>query len=172
MNQRRLDRATLAREFDERFREPREREREATVDFLAIRVAGTLYAVRSLEIVGIALTRKLTRLPTTTPGLVGLAGVRSQIVPVFALSAWLGGAVTENPRWLLLIGKSEPLGLGFEELAGYRRVRASEIVSEARRDGGEPSELVSFDLGRCPIISLATVLSAIHSGLQRTHKEP
>ena len=64
---------------------------------------GAPFAFRLAEIAGVAVDRKLTSLPSPVPELLGLAGLRGRLVPVYSLTALLGGTPEGTAgRWLVL----------------------------------------------------------------------
>ncbi len=106
---------------------------EDRVDLLLIRVGQDSLALRVAELSGVALCPRLEPVPQATPqpGLVGLAGLRGALVPVYALAALLGNAGTCSAgRWLALCGTREPLGLAFDELQGFLRLPRSRLHGE------------------------------------------
>ncbi len=60
---------------------------ETTCDLLTIRVGGDAYALRLAEVGGLFVDRVVTPLPTLVPELVGIAGFRAALVPVYDLRA-------------------------------------------------------------------------------------
>ena len=111
----------------------------STEELLALRVGGGSYAVRLRDVAELVAGHPLSRLPSTTPHLLGLAGVRAQlsggVVPVFSLASLLGaeggpprGEGRETPRWLLLCFAQEPVALAFDGFEGHLRLPASALM--------------------------------------------
>jgi chemotaxis signal transduction protein len=114
--------------FDRAFSEPPTLAAASTEDLLAIRVAGDSYALRVSELSGLVSNRKVVALPTRAPHLLGIAGVRGALVPVYALAGLLGYDVARSPgQWLALCGRQEPVALAFEELEGFLRVPSAHL---------------------------------------------
>ena len=87
---------------------------------LTVRVAGDPYAMRLREIAAIAGGLTVTAVPSSAPGLLGLAGMRGNIVPVFSLAALLGYSEPANPPlWMVLSAGAEPVGLAFDVFERY-----------------------------------------------------
>ncbi len=129
--------AELRREFDRTFLAPPREEGEEREDLLAVRLAGDPYAFRVREIAGLEVCRRVVPLPRRVAGLCGLAGLRGGLVPVYDLGALLGyPEAGETPRWLILCGRPDPVGLGVAELDGYLRVPRSALHRADGRDGG------------------------------------
>src|SRR5437764_764516 len=72
-------------------------------DLLAIRLAGNAYAIKVREISGLANNRKIIALPSAIPELLGIAGIRGELVPVYSLAALMEvNRGSEGDRWLAL----------------------------------------------------------------------
>jgi chemotaxis signal transduction protein len=126
----------MRRQFDAVFAAPPLR-READVEsFLGLRIDGDAFALRIRSMSGLAAARKIVPLPGAAPAMLGLAGIRGLVVPVFGLSALMGHG-SEAPRWLALCAdeRGDTIALGFRDLDGY----IDALVSEVRAvDPGEP----------------------------------
>jgi purine-binding chemotaxis protein CheW len=125
-------RAYVLREaFDRSFAAPPVQETEELDDLLAVRVGGDRYAIRLRDIRGIIARLTIVAVPAGAPGLLGVAGIRGDIVPVFSLSLLLGyGDDPEPPAWTVLCNPEQPLGLAFAELEGYLRLPKSAVHPE------------------------------------------
>jgi chemotaxis signal transduction protein len=154
----------LRRSFDQSFAEAPREGAEQFEDLLCLRVSGDAYAVRLSETSGIYVDRKVVRLPSPVPELLGMTGFRGSVIPVFDLGASLGYALTSDAgRWLLLVGTIEIVGLAFQEFDGHLRTTshdlASQETSEPRRQ--HIREVVSAGGIMRPIVSLASVIQAV-----------
>lgn len=134
-----LNALDLAAEFDGSFALAH-REAPVTVDVLAIGVGGDRYALRISDIAGLFADRAITAVPSSRAELLGIAGFRGSIVPVFDLAVLLGYTSIAAPRWLV-IASGTPVALAFEEFAGQLRVPREEQV--------------------LPVIDLASILNAL-----------
>src|SRR6185295_4421011 len=104
----------LKRSFDRSFAEAPRQQVAQVEDLLCVRIAGDRYAVRLSETSGIYVDRKIVGLPSPLPDLLGMAGFRGSVIPVFDLGALLGYDMTGDAgRWLLLVGTNEIVGLAF-----------------------------------------------------------
>ena len=137
MNQQNNDRletdtaAQLREAFDSSFALPPSLASQEVEDLLTIRLAGDPYAIRLLDITEIVTGRKVIPIPAVTPGLLGLAGIRGGIVPVFGLSSILGyGPDPGSPRWMILCCAEEPIALAFSDFEGYLRLPASALRAD------------------------------------------
>jgi purine-binding chemotaxis protein CheW len=154
--------ARLRDPFDRSFAEARPPDPPAAENLLAIRLGLEPYALRLSEIVGLFADRKITRLPGGAPELLGIAGFRGAIVPVYDLPALLGHRAEEAVRWLV-IAASESLAFAFAALDGHLRVPLDAIVPHEA--GEHPGRYVrdfarTPDLAR-PIVHLPSVLDAV-----------
>ncbi len=119
--------AEMRAAFDRSFAGRRRLDVTPTEDFLAIRVASDAYAIRCSEISGLIAGKKITRVPSRAPALLGMGGFRGAIMPVYSLAAVLGHALGSPPRWIV-IASGLPVALAFEALDGARRVSRHEIA--------------------------------------------
>jgi chemotaxis signal transduction protein len=128
--------AELRTEFDRTFSIPPSSQGLEQIDnLLAIRVAGDSYAIRVMEISGLANNRKIVPLPSPIPELLGVASMRGGFLSVYNLEALLGYKPgPDPPRWLALCGSDEPVGLAFREFEGYLRVPLTQIYAPEQRD--------------------------------------
>jgi chemotaxis signal transduction protein len=108
---------------------------ERMESLLGVRVCGDAYAIRISEISGLANARKVVELPSAIPELLGVAGVRGVLVPVYSLSALLGyNAEAAQGRWLVLCGTEEPVGLALNDFEGYVMVSSAKIYNAEPTD--------------------------------------
>lgn len=154
----------IRRSFDRSFAEAPRQQSEHAEDLLCIRIAGDRYAVRLSEASGIYVDRKVVGLPSPVPELLGMAGFRGSVIPVFDLGACLGyGATGDGGRWLLLVGTDEIVGLAFQEFDGHLRTTPHDL---ARQETTEPMrqhvrEVLNIEGIIRPIINLASVVQAV-----------
>ena len=103
---------------------------EQTESFLAIRVSKDSYAIRASEISGLTVGQKIVRLPSPVPELLGIAGVRGVLVPVYSLAALLGhDAENDEPRWLALCGTEDCIALAFGGFESYLRIPLANVYA-------------------------------------------
>jgi purine-binding chemotaxis protein CheW len=153
--------AQLRAEFDRIFSEPRPPEPPPTEELLVIRLGTEPFALRLSEIAGLFADRKLTPLPGSVPALLGLAGFRGTIAPVYDLRVLLGHRSGEAARWLVM-AKKAALGFAFGTQDGHLRVPHDMIIPE-------PEERTRKHVRECartaehllPIVQLSSVIEAI-----------
>jgi chemotaxis signal transduction protein len=151
----------LRQAFDASFAEVRTGSTAASEDFLAVRLATDTYALRLSEIAGIFTDKRITRLPSRVPALVGMAGFRGAIFPVYDLALLVGYANGSARRWLA-VAAGEPLALVFDGFEGHLRLDREAI---ARADPGTSRpyvrEMAHAPDRHVPIVHIPSVLEAI-----------
>lgn len=168
-----ISKAQALREaFDHSFSLPPPAAPEAPENLLAVRIGSDRYALRTRELAGLQLLRRVTPLPGARRGLLGLTGVRGRLVPVFSLAQLLGQAQTEAPRWLVICGAEEPMGLAFGELEGHHSPPRSSLsllpeaesqphLRQTVRLGGSADQPLSGHL--YPVLDLAALIQRIQA---------
>lgn len=127
----------LRHEFDQGFAQPARTASALMQDLLVIRVGGDSYVVRLGQVVGLVPRQKIVALPSPVPELLGVAGLRGGVVPIYSLGALLGYRVgAETPPWTVLMGPNL-LGLAFDKFEGHLRVLPADVATE-QRDGARP----------------------------------
>ncbi len=171
--------AELRREFDRAFSEPVADRVARFEDLLAIGVGPHPFAVRLDEILGLYADKAITPLPSPVQDLVGLAGFRGALVPVYDLRALLGHPATEAARWLVLVrtgasseSAAPQLALAFDRFEGHLRVAPDALAAEPARDRSSYVHEVVRDAGIArPVVHLRTVVSEITKRAQQ-HRIP
>ena len=156
----------MKQSFDRSFAEaPVGGEQEQIENLLSIRVASDAYAVRLGETSGLYVNRKVVGLPSPMPELMGMAGFRGSVIPVFDLAACLGyGVSDEAGRWLLLAGKNGVIGFSFQSFDGHLRAAAADLAHPERNEparGRHIREVVVSGGTIRPVIDLVSVVRAL-----------
>jgi len=145
-----LDAASLKRQFDESFTRPIAGEAPPAAGIIGVRIGGDRYAVRAGEVRDIARSQGVTPVPSGARGLLGIAGLRGRVVPVFDLAELLGyPGLARAPAWLLLHGAAEPIAFAVEHFDGYSVVAKGDVY--AAEGGG---------IARAHVVEVARVGSA------------
>ena len=157
--------------FDHSFAVPLQIDTTPTEDFLAIRVGSEACALRLPEIVGLFADKKITRVPGRAAALLGIAGFRGTVMPVYDLSTLLGYPAAKAPRWLV-IASGAPVAFAFEAFDGHLRLSRDAIV---RSEVEERARKYVNDVVRTedvvrPIVDLPAILGAIKT--QRPQSTP
>jgi chemotaxis signal transduction protein len=139
-------------------------QKEQTRHLLAIRIGGDRYAIPIAEITGLQVDRVIAPVPTLVSGLLGLAGIRGELVPVYSLATLIG--YTQPPRatrWLALCGTDQATGLAFDEFERHLNLSVSQIgTADAARAKGEHIHAVAHaEDGPRPVISIPSVMAEI-----------
>lgn len=143
---------------------PSSPETEQIENMLAVRLSGNPYAIRVTEITGLANNRKSVAIPSPIPELLGVAGIRGSLIPVYSLAALLGYTRDMGPaRWLALCGTDDEVGLGFSDMEGYIRVPVAQVYAASQEN--MTREYVK-DVARVgglvrPVISIASLVEMI-----------
>jgi purine-binding chemotaxis protein CheW len=131
-------------------------------DFLAIRLGADPHAVAIADIARLLPRKTVTRLPSRTHELLGVAGIAGAIIPVYDLRALLGYPITEAPRWMV-IAAALPVALAFDSFDGQfrhpRDIAAPGAIPEASR----PHEVLRVANTSVPVIPVASILATIKS---------
>ncbi len=155
----------LRRDFDRIFSQPSTLVTVETEDLLAIGVAGDAYALKVGELAGLVSGRKVVALPNRTAHLLGVAGVRGAVVPVYALSGLLGyGDSGGSTPWLAQCGRQEPVALAFEQLEGFFRVPRADLHAAGGEARHHVAESVRVGNVTRRVIDTRSILAAIQAG--------
>jgi chemotaxis signal transduction protein len=105
-------------------------DRGAANEMLVFTVGGQLYAVVAAGVREVLAAPELSRVPGGPPGLLGVANVRGDILPVADTGRLLGTSVTrsEGAQVLVLDGAGPPLGLLVDEVVELRGLSDDDIV--------------------------------------------
>lgn len=158
--------AELRQEFDLSFAFPPPEVSQEVEDLLLIRVAGDPYAIRLRDIAEVVAGRKVVPVPAATPDLLGLAGIRGGVVPVFGLASILGYAdAPDSPGWLVICGVEEPIAIAFSDFEGYLRLPKSSLHADEnlRATRQYLQEIASTDAGVRAVISMPLVVAIIRN---------
>jgi chemotaxis signal transduction protein len=154
--------AELRREFDQAFAAPRVAIDADTVDLLAVRIAGTGFAIRLLELSSLLSGRKVVPVPSHRKALVGLAGIRGAVAPVYSLAQALGYDGTSAARWLGICGSSDPIALALDDVDGFLRVRRSD-VHRAAGTRSHVREVVQRDAHALQVVDTRSIVAELTS---------
>jgi chemotaxis signal transduction protein len=108
---------------------------EPLEDLLAIRVGADPYALRLSEVAGLYVDIKIVPVPSPVAQLLGIVSLRSKMVPVYDLAALLHYPPAADPRWMILAGALQPVGLAFETFDAHLQVSKISLA-----DGEDRSE--------------------------------
>ncbi len=157
----------LRQAFDGAFAATRDPVVEAKEDLLAIRAGGDGYGLPLVGIAGIFTGRQVTPLPGAAAALLGIAGFRGTLVPVYDLAQILGYAAEAAPRWLVLAASDPPVALAIGSLDGHLRLPRSAFAACTGVEARPVREVARTGDGALPVIHLPSLLDTItaRSGL-------
>jgi chemotaxis signal transduction protein len=127
--------AALRRAFDESFAAPPTSSNERLEGLLAIRLGLDPFALRLSEVVGIIAEPRIVPVPSPMPLLLGIIGRRGVMAPVYDLAAALNYPPAVNVRWMVMVGKTQSVGLGFETFEAHVQVPCSDMQGTVRAAG-------------------------------------
>jgi len=153
----------LRRAFDLSFSQVPAARASELDDLLDIRVGPDRYAIHLDQVTGVYADKRVTPLPGSFPELLGIAGFRGAIVPVYDLRTLLGYAGGESQRWLILTAGQARIALAFSQFDGHTRVARTAIAEESRGEirRNHVREVVRTANFVRPIIHLPSILDAI-----------
>jgi chemotaxis signal transduction protein len=153
----------LRRRFDDVFSAPPATPVADITSFLTLNVGGDGYALRVAEIRGFAAARKVVPLPSPAHALLGLAGIRGVVVPVFSLRVLMGydGQGDDRARWFVLCGAVDPIALAFADFEGYLELPLSDVRSAGESSRAHVRELLQAGGVLRGVIALASLTRTI-----------
>jgi purine-binding chemotaxis protein CheW len=153
--------AQLRRDFDSSFANPPPAAGETRQDLLAIRLGTRRFAIRLSEIAGLYADKKITPVPGAAAGMLGIAGFRGSILPVYDLQGLLDLSSGAVSRWLV-VAAGAPVAFSFEAFEEQLRVSPGAIKRErAQAKSSFTKEFIQSDGVLRPIIRLSAVLEAV-----------
>ena len=160
----------LRQEFDRAFARPPETAAGGVEAVLAVRIRQNPFALRLRDIAGLFADRPVSRLPGPFPDLLGVAGFRGAVVPVFDLGALLGYQALTSARWLVLTDRASPAALAFEHFERLELLAPDAVGGGAAGDAAAsthaPQVVRTMD-GPRPLIDIASILAVIDGRVQQ-----
>jgi chemotaxis signal transduction protein len=155
--------AALRAEFDQSFASAPHADAAAVEDLLAIGIDGDPYLLRLAEVSGLYADKRLMWLPSSVAELLGIAGFRGTVLPVYDLGMLLGKPRAVAPRWTVVDANGR-VGLAFDALSGFLRAPPETIVPDAREARGRHvRDVLKGDMIR-PIVDLTSILQTLDRG--------
>lgn len=156
--------AVLRATFDRSFAEFAQLEMASVEDLLVVRVGGDVVAIRMSEIAGLYVGKQVMRVPGGDPALLGIAGFRGTIQPVYCIATLLGHPVVASPRWLVT-ATAAPIALAFDGFEHHLRVAAETIRSRELNAKDHPYARGFVPIQQIvrPILHLPSILDEIRT---------
>ena len=163
----------LKAEFDASFARPAAQVEARWEVLLRLRVGGSPLAVPLEKLAGLHALPPVVALPGSPPGLLGMAGLRGQLVAVHDLAARLGLPSDERPRWLLLCGGERHLGLAVGGFEGQLRVAPEHLQPHT---GAAPRPYLKTSVLRpgdapLPVLDVSSLVKDLLNGAQAPRTE-
>jgi chemotaxis signal transduction protein len=157
----------LRRAFDESFAALPPAEAAERLALLRIGVAGGTYALRLSEISGLFVDRTITPVPGALQELIGIAGLRSGIVPIYDLGRLLGHETrAESGRWLVVTRDEPKVGFAFDEFRSYLQV-PPDGISRTVGERAHLQDVVRDGETLIPILSLRSLAESLSERTRR-----
>jgi purine-binding chemotaxis protein CheW len=158
--------AALRRLFDGSFAAAAADKSARLEGLLAIRLGSDPYALRLSEIAGLYAGVKIVAVPSANAQLLGIAGLRGILAPVYDLAALLRCPPAANPRWMVLARMSQPVGFAFEFFESHLQVPDTSLASaegstNAGAAGRHAGGTVRAAGALRPIIRMASVVELV-----------
>ena len=151
----------LREAFDQSFAEAVGGERPEQLDFLAVRIAGDPYALRLSEIQSLHASRRVVAAPSHLPELVGMAGFRGILTPVYDLAALLGYAAEPTARWLVVVQHSSPMAFAFGGFEAHLRVTLDRVSTPELGTSVAVRGAVQHGTSALPLLHLPSLVEGI-----------
>ncbi|HEY3667677.1 MAG TPA: chemotaxis protein CheW [Polyangiaceae bacterium] len=157
--------------FDRSFAEAASGERPEQLDFLAISVAGTAYAVSLSDIQNLHVSRKLVRAPSQLPGLLGVTGFRGVLTPVYDLGQLLGHEAEPSSKWLVVVRSAAPVAFAFEAFNAHLRVTRDQLSAPESGSSALLRGAVRYGDSALALLHLPSLVEGIAQRI-KTHRSP
>ena len=151
----------LREAFDQSFAEAVGGERPEQLDFLAVRIAGDPYALRLSEIQSLHASRRVVAAPSQLPELLGLAGFRGILTPVYDLAQLLGYGAEPSAKWLVVAQHASPIALAFGGFESHLRVTLDRVSMPEAGTTGAIRGAVQHGSGALPLLHLPSLVEGI-----------
>jgi len=131
-------------------------------DLLGITIAGVSYALDLTAVTSLHAGKPISRVPGARGGLLGIAGFRGMILPVYDLAALLDLPAVEKPRWLAVVGEAG-VAVAFEKFDGHLRVEDGAVVPNDVGEGARRHvrHLLQEPRGIRAVINLSSALARV-----------
>lgn len=149
--------------FDHGFALPIRTHDEAWQDLLLIRLGALPHAVLMNEVAGLQRAAGITPLPSPLPALLGMAGHKGRVLPVYDLALLLGLPPTRKPSWQI-VTRAPAVILAIDEFERHVRSPTPAIaIQPDAAPGAHIGAHLHTEEGRRPIVCLPAVLRSVQS---------
>jgi chemotaxis signal transduction protein len=152
--------AALRDAFDHGFTVPLQHGSQDRDDFLTIRLDDVPYLLRLADITALSTDHKISALPGQMAPLLGLAGFRGTLLPVYGLATLLGQEAKQPMRWL---ARTSSVAFAFTRLDAHLRLSGAQILPQpdaapARR---HISGFLQLDDHLRPVLNMVSLLETV-----------
>lgn len=151
----------LREAFDRSFAEAAGAERPEQLDFLALRIAGDAYAMRLSEIQSLHVSRRLVVAPSHLPGLLGMAGFRGMLTPVYDLGQLLGYQAEPSAKWLVIARSPAPIAFAFGTFDAHLRVAKDQLSAPELGSNAAIRGAIRHGDSALPLLHLPSLVEGI-----------
>ncbi len=146
--------------FDRTFAVPPAEQMQHRDEYLIVGSEAEKYALRVNALAGLLKGRKIVPLPVAAAGLLGLAGFRGQLVPVFSLASLLGfNPEAGAPPWFAVCRAEQAVALAFHRFHGSARISPEDIFEEEPAQG-KSRQCFRHETGIVRIIQVPSIVAA------------
>ena len=158
--------AQLREQFDRSFAEPERTGGAASEPLLCIRIGGDPWAVRRADVRRLVAHGRIVPVPSTAPAMMGVLGLRGELIPVHSLRALLGYRAEPPSGWVIVARSAERLGLAFDFFEGQQIVPAEQLSSAA---GPRPHVRAVVAAGGAArsVLDLDSIVELVTHGVRR-----
>lgn len=146
--------AALRLAFDQSFAHEPAPPNEPLADYLSIMLGDAQYALPMQQLGGLHAGIEIVPCPSAAPELLGLAGLRGTITPIYDLAALLG--LTRGGQHWVAISADRLLGFAFDRFEGHFYAKPCTSVSDA-----QTPQIVSTDDRSWPLVDLASLAAGL-----------
>jgi chemotaxis signal transduction protein len=155
----------LRRAFDASFALPPAPRDDDLVDLLAVTADSEALAVPLVAMGGLAADRTVTPLPGSPPDLIGVAGLRGHLVPVYDLARLLdpgrARVADTTVRWMVLAAGTPTFAVAVDRIDGHLRVTRDAIADPAAGAHAATGAVVRTSDGQRPVVDLTTIRTRV-----------
>lgn len=151
----------MRRAFDQTFASAPSLEAADLISLFAIRLSGERFVLRMDQIHGIARSRPIVPVSSRISELMGIAGMRGALVPVFSLAALLGLPRTEECAWLAIIQGDSPMALAFDALERRMEIRRTSLYEDASPARRHVRQVAQLGNEACAVIDVPSLVAVI-----------
>jgi chemotaxis signal transduction protein len=153
----------IRRAFDQTFASAPSLENADLISLITIRLSGERFALRMDQIHGLARSRPIVPVSSRISELIGIAGMRGTLIPVFSLAALLGLPRSEECAWLAIIQGDLPLALAFDALERRMEIRRTSLYEDSSPSRRHVRQLAQLGKEVCAVLDVPSLVEVIRN---------